>query len=86
MSNWKHHYRVAFTHCTRKLLAICLFLSIGTLIFGYDTSSFSGVQAIPAFVSQFGEEVEGMKILLPVRLSLINSLAFVGKCESVGYG
>lgn len=87
-----------FALCTKKLIFVCLFLSIGTLIFGYgerylslssivqqliwiDTASFSGVQAIPAYVRQFGELQDGRYVLTPVRLSLINSLALFGKCK-----
>jgi hypothetical protein len=89
-----------FARVTLKLAAVCLFLSLGSLIFGYgepahrelaecnvadyhsDTSSFGGVNAIPAFDMQFGTKgANGIYSLSPVQASLMQSIAFVGKSE-----
>ncbi|KAF9052175.1 general substrate transporter [Rhodocollybia butyracea] len=66
---------------TPKLLAITLFLALGNVIYGYDTASFGGVQAIPAFGKQFGvfEPSLGQFALPAKTSSLLTSLAFAGK-------
>ncbi|THU82598.1 general substrate transporter [Dendrothele bispora CBS 962.96] len=66
---------------TPKLLAITLFMALGNVIYGYDTNSFGGVQAIPAFGKQFGDFDPTLnRYALPARTSsLLTSLAFAGK-------
>ncbi|KAJ3744892.1 general substrate transporter [Lentinula detonsa] len=66
---------------TPKLLAITLFLALGNVIYGYDTASFGGVQAIPAFGKQFGifDPTLGQYALPAKTSSLLTSLAFAGK-------
>ncbi|RSH95517.1 hypothetical protein EHS25_000609 [Saitozyma podzolica] len=69
-----------FAKVTTKLVCICLFLSLGSVIFGYDTGMFGGVQAIPGFVARFGEcNAKGVCTLSASRVSLMQSIAFVGK-------
>ncbi|KAI3599979.1 sugar transporter [Moniliophthora roreri] len=66
---------------TPRLFAITAFMALGNIIYGYDTASFGGVQAIPAFGRQFGEFDRTLnRYALPARTSsLLTSLAFLGK-------
>ncbi|KAF5373744.1 hypothetical protein D9758_000707 [Tetrapyrgos nigripes] len=66
---------------TPKLLAVTFFMALGNIIYGYDTNSFGGVQAIPAFGKQFGifDETLNRYALSARTSSLLTSLAFVGK-------
>ncbi|CAL5867003.1 uncharacterized protein PFLUO_LOCUS1215 [Penicillium psychrofluorescens] len=51
------------------------------MLFGFDTTSFSGVQSIPAFIDQFGNAVkpDGSSAISAARVSFMSSVAFVGK-------
>lgn len=39
----------------RTAIAICCWICIGAIQFGYDTSYFSGILATPEFVRQYGD-------------------------------
>ncbi|KAK7054677.1 hypothetical protein VNI00_003140 [Paramarasmius palmivorus] len=66
---------------TPRLFAITAFMALGNIIYGYDTASFGGVQAIPAFGKQFGEFDPTLNryALSAYLSSLLTSLAFLGK-------
>ncbi|KAJ8079086.1 hypothetical protein AAF712_006464 [Marasmius tenuissimus] len=73
--------RGALGKLTPRLFFIVGLMSLGNIIYGYDTASFGGVQAIPAFGRQFGTfDSKLNRFALPARTSsLLTSLAFLGK-------
>ncbi|KAK1217419.1 hypothetical protein PQX77_019959 [Marasmius sp. AFHP31] len=73
--------RGALGKLTPRLFFIVGLMSLGNIIYGYDTASFGGVQAIPAFGRQFGAFDSNLnRYALPARTSsLLTSLAFLGK-------
>lgn len=66
---------------TPQLFACCFITALLNMLFGFDISSFAGVQNIPAFQRQFGEPIgEGGKYALSAsRASFMSSIGFVGK-------
>ncbi|KAL0578680.1 hypothetical protein V5O48_003300 [Marasmius crinis-equi] len=73
-------FRGALGKLTPRLFFIVGLMSLGNVIYGYDTASFGGVQAIPAFGKQFGTfDSKLNRYSLPARTSsLLTSLAFLG--------
>ena len=72
------HY--VFQKMTVSLFVTWMITAMVNIIFGYETTSFSGVQSIPAFAKEFGTEVKPKKwALSAARASYTSSLAFVGK-------
>lgn len=54
--------------------------SLLNIHFGYDTTSFAGVQSIPAFAQKFGSrQSDGSYALSASRASFMSSVAFAGK-------
>lgn len=70
---------------TLTLWMSCLTTALLNILFGYDTTSFSGVQAIPGFVSHFGTPTlpDGGYQISASRASFMSSVAFVGKLLGV---
>lgn len=66
---------------TPQLFACCFITALLNMLFGFDISSFAGVQNIPAFQRQFGEPIgEGGRFTLSAsRASFMSSIGFVGK-------
>ncbi|OQV00416.1 hypothetical protein CLAIMM_05911 [Cladophialophora immunda] len=63
-------------------LFFCSFVTaMLNMLFGFDTTSFAGVQSIPAFERQFGTPsgTDGSYALSASRASFISSVAFAGK-------
>lgn len=71
----------AFKTATPSLFFFCGIYAMGSIFFGYDSSSFSGVQAFDPFVRQFGtyDAATGSYILSSLTTSLMNSLPLLGK-------
>ena len=70
-----------FRRFTFTLWLACATTSLLNVLFGYDTTSFGGVQAIPGFTRHFGDAVgnSGAPALSASRASFMSSIAFVGK-------
>ncbi|RAO68757.1 uncharacterized protein BHQ10_004769 [Talaromyces amestolkiae] len=65
---------------TPALLSACFITAMLNMLFGFDTTSFSGVQSIPAFERQFGTPTgTGGYALSGSRASFMSSVAFSGK-------
>lgn len=65
---------------TPALLSACFITAMLNMLFGFDTTSFSGVQSIPAFERQFGTPTgDGGYGLSGSRASFMSSVAFSGK-------
>lgn len=66
---------------TPSLTVACLVTALLNLLFGFDTTSFAGVQSIPAFERQFGTPTGsgGKYELSGARASFMSSIGFVGK-------
>ena len=65
---------------TPRLFAACFITAMLNMLFGFDTSSFAGVQSIPGFTRQFGSKQEdGTYRLSSARVSFMSSIGFAGK-------
>jgi Sugar (and other) transporter len=65
---------------TPGLFLVCFVTAMLNMLFGFDTTSFSGVQSIPAFERQFGTPTSGGGYeLSSSRASFMSSVAFAGK-------
>lgn len=65
---------------TPALFSACFITAMLNMLFGFDTTSFSGVQSIPAFERQFGTPTgDGGYGLSGSRASFMSSVAFSGK-------
>jgi hypothetical protein len=65
---------------TPALFTACFITAMLNMLFGFDTTSFSGVQSIPAFERQFGTPTsDGGYGLSSSRASFMSSVAFSGK-------
>lgn len=65
---------------TPGLFLVCFITAMLNMLFGFDTTSFSGVQSIPAFERQFGTPTSGGGYeLSSSRASFMSSVAFAGK-------
>lgn len=71
----------AFQAATPSIFFFCGIYAMGSVFFGYDSSSFSGVQAMDPFVRQFGSynAATGTYALSSLTKSLMNSLPLLGK-------
>jgi MFS transporter, SP family, sugar:H+ symporter len=75
-----HSVRYVFRKMTWPLFSAWMISALVNIIFGYETTSFGGVQSIPAFIKEFGEETApGKYTLSPARASYTSSTAFAGK-------
>ncbi|KIW53744.1 hypothetical protein PV05_06158 [Exophiala xenobiotica] len=69
-----------FKKMTWTLFTAWMITSLLNVMFGYDTTSFAGVQSIPSFDKQFGTPSKGGTYALsPSRASFMSSCAFAGK-------
>lgn len=66
---------------TPSLTLACFVTALLNLLFGFDTTSFAGVQSIPAFERQFGTPTgpDGEYELSGARASFVSSIGFLGK-------
>jgi sugar porter (SP) family MFS transporter len=66
---------------TLPLFGVCFVTAMLNMLFGFDTTSFAGVQSIPAFEDQFGTPIGagGSYELSSSRASFMSSVAFAGK-------
>lgn len=71
--------RYVFRKMTWRLFAAWIITALINIIFGYETTSFSGLQSIPAFAKKYGAESDGAWALSPARASYTASSAFGGK-------
>lgn len=71
----------AFKTVTPRLLFICIVYSFGSVFFGYDSASFSGVQAFSPFLHTFGtyNAKKNAYALTTQNSALLNSLPLLGK-------
>lgn len=74
-------WRVMATAMTPRLFACCLITALLNMLFGFDISSFAGVQNIPAYQRQFGTATapDGSPMLSASQASFISSIGFAGK-------
>ena len=71
-----------FKKMTVPLFTAWMITSMLNIMFGYDTTSFGGVQSIPAFAKEFGSgipDAKGAYALTASRASFMSSVAFAGK-------
>ena len=79
-SGGPHPWRRLAHMMTPRLFAACFITAMLNMLFGFDTSSFAGVQSIPGFERQFGSELaDGSYRLSSARVSFISSIGFAGK-------
>ncbi|KAJ5212494.1 uncharacterized protein N7498_004140 [Penicillium cinerascens] len=72
--------KYVFRKMTWRLFWAWMVTALINVIFGYEVTSFGGVQSIPAFAKQFGQKTASGKYeLSSERASYTASLAFVGK-------
>ena len=72
--------RFVFRKMTGRLFMVWMISALVNIIFGYETTSFSGLQSIPAFAKEYGSKTAtGTYALSPARASYTSSTAFVGK-------
>ncbi|KJR83459.1 sugar transporter [Sporothrix schenckii 1099-18] len=73
--------KAAFKTATPRLLFICIVYAFGSVFFGYDSASFSGVQAFSPFLRQFGtySAKKNAYALTTQNSALLNSLPLLGK-------
>lgn len=74
--------RYVFQKMTWPLFSAWMISALINIIFGYETTSFSGVQSIPGFTREFGSETapgSGKYALTAARASYTSSTAFAGK-------
>lgn len=65
---------------TGPLFACCFITAMLNMLFGFDTTSFAGVQSIPAFARKFGTpQQNGTYKLSGSRASFMSSVGFAGK-------
>lgn len=65
---------------TTRLFAACFITAMLNMLFGFDTTSFAGVQSIPGFARQFGsQQSDGSYRLSSANVSFISSIGFLGK-------
>ena len=66
---------------TVTLFLSCFVTALLNMLFGFDTTSFAGVQSIPAFARQFGTPIgkNGSYKLSSSRASFMSSVGFAGK-------
>lgn len=65
---------------TPRLFACCLVTALLNMLFGFDVTSFAGVQSIPAFARQFGSPIgNGEYQPSASRASFMSSIEFAGK-------
>lgn len=75
-----HSVRYVFRKMTWPLFSAWMISALVNIIFGYETTSFGGVQSIPAFAKKFGQKTApGTYALSPARASYTSSTAFAGK-------
>lgn len=73
-------FRYVFRKMTPFLFTCWMMTALLNVIFGYETTSFAGVQNIPAFEREFGTpNADGEYALTPARASYTSSSAFAGK-------
>ena len=73
-------FRYVFRKMTTRLFVSWMITAMVNIVFGYETTSFAGVQSIPAFEREFGSEVKpGEWALSAARASYTASTAFAGK-------
>lgn len=73
-------FRHVFEKMTLPLFTCWMITALVNIVFGYETTSFAGVQSIPAFAKEFGNTVApGEWSLSPARASYTSSTAFAGK-------
>lgn len=76
LQKWRH----VFGKMTPMLFLCWMVTAQVNIIFGYETTGFSGVQSIPGFAREFGSETKpGKWALSPARASYTSSTAFAGK-------
>ena len=69
-----------FRKLTWKLFLIWMLTSILNIMFGYDTTAFSGIQSNPAFAREYGSLTPKHTYALSAsRASFMSSVAFAGK-------
>lgn len=69
-----------FRKMTVPLFVSWIITALVNIVFGYETTSFSGVQSIPAFAREFGSQVGPNEwSLSAARASYTSSSAFGGK-------
>lgn len=73
--------RQVFKKMTPALFTAWMITSLLNVMFGYDTTSFAGVQSIPAFACEFGsyDPEQDACALSPSRASFMSSVGFAGK-------
>ena len=72
--------RAVFKKMTLPLFTAWMITSLLNIMFGYDTTSFAGVQSIPAFAKEFGgPDGKGGYALSASRASFMSSIGFAGK-------
>lgn len=65
---------------TTRLFIACFITAMLNMLFGFDTTSFAGVQSIPGFAKQFGSQLpDGTYSLSSGRASFMSSIGFAGK-------
>lgn len=65
---------------TLRLFVACFSTALLNMLFGFDTTSFAGVQSIPGFERQFGSEhPDGSYTLSGAQVSFMSSIGFLGK-------
>lgn len=74
-------FRMMFKKLTYPLFMCWIITAILNILFGFDTTSFGGVQNIPAFQNEFGTPIgeNGSYALSASRASFMSSVAFAGK-------
>lgn len=72
--------RWVFQKMTIVLFFSWMTTSLLNIMFGYDTTSFAGVQSIPSFAREFGsQDGDGSYALSASRASFMSSIGFAGK-------
>lgn len=72
--------KYVFRKMTWPLFSAWIISALINIIFGYETTSFGGVQSIPAFDRKFGQKTaSGTYALSAARASYTSSTAFAGK-------
>lgn len=61
-------------------LIYCTYAVLGALLYGYDGTYFTGVQAMTAFLQRFGQlQADGSYALSAANLSIMTSIVYVGE-------
>lgn len=75
-----HSFQYVFGKMTVRLFVAWMITALVNIVFGYETTSFSGVQSIPAFAKEFGSKTGPDEwALSAARASYTSSSAFAGK-------